>query len=274
MLNPDGADVNARSNAAGADLNRDWGVFHEPETRAVAHLIPLLHPNVVLDAHNWDGYDEYNADCMEVPREMATPQGKTAHVLQQEAVRQLALSGYSLHPTAWGADADPHLAHRWFSQQNILSVLVETHSGYSADISDFQRRQGMYVALIHDLARHYAGQYNVENPRLASWEGERSAEVREAALFPPLTPKRPPLVIRRPPARFWLWVLGLYGLALWGGRATQMGANAPCRSRRPVRSRKTKRVSCGYYSLSRKRLGTEIRVRFAHRKAANIDGMI
>ena len=37
VLNPDGVvEGNWRGNADGTDLNRDWGVFHEPETRAVS----------------------------------------------------------------------------------------------------------------------------------------------------------------------------------------------------------------------------------------------
>ncbi len=308
MVNPDGADVNARSNAAGADLNRDWGIFHQPETRAVARLVPLLHPNIVLDAHNWDGSDEYNADCLEIPREAETAQGKTGHALQQEAVRQLAVCGYALHPTAWGADSDPHLAHRWFSQQNILSALIETHSGDPSDVADFQRRQGMYVALIHNLVRHYAADYAVEKPRLEAWEGNYSGDVREAALFPQPA-LEPPISAPRPPlSRLWLWALGAYGLALWGGRThpSRLGS-PPSRNGRGKRLRAknvaggrpssptlllarphrgfywgeggepkrdgwipTSRVSSGYYSLARKRLGTETRVRSGQRKAVSI----
>ena len=277
MVNPDGADVNARSNALGADLNRDWGVFHQPETRAVARAARLLRPNLVIDAHNWDGNDEYNADCLEVPREMATPQGKTAHAIQQDAVRLLALSGYALHPTAWGADSDPHLAHRWFSQQNILSALVETHSGEPTDRADFQRRQGMYVALIHGLARRYAGSYALEKPRLESWEGDHSAEIREADLFSPAASKPPLVAAHRPASRLWLWAICLYGLALWGGRKTQETTRGRGKRRRgeiyhalfPLPKRGKGWLPPARYSFTRKRLGTETRVRSGQRRAVS-----
>jgi len=62
MVNPDGAVAGTRVNGAGADLNRDWGVFHQPETRAVAAASRLIQPALVVDAHNWDGDDEYDAD--------------------------------------------------------------------------------------------------------------------------------------------------------------------------------------------------------------------
>lgn len=218
MVNPDGAEAGTRVNGVGADLNRDWGVFRQPETRAVARAAHLLRPNLVIDAHNWDGDDEYNADCVEVPREMATASGRASHGLQQQAVRDLAACGYSVHPTAWGADTDPRLAHRWFARQNILSALVETHSGSPADTADFQRRQGLYAALIHSLVRRYAASYTIEKPRLEALEGNAASGPREAVLFPPLTrvPSRPLVLAPRSHPLSWLWAIGAYALALWG----------------------------------------------------------
>ena len=245
MVNPDGADVDARSNAVGADLNRDWGVFHQPETQEVARAARLIRPNLVIDAHNWDGNDEYNADCLEVSREMATPLGKAAHALQQAEVRDLADSGYAVHPTAWGADTDPRLAHRWFSHQNVLSALVETHSGDPSDAADFQRRQGMYAALLHGMIRHYAADYGTEKPRLEAWEGDPA--VHDAELFPavPSVKSQPRLASRHSPPRVWLWVLAAYGLTLWGA-ATGRGAASDGPARR-----KAKRT--GYYAYRPRR---------------------
>jgi len=219
MVNPDGAEANTRANGVGADLNRDWGVFHQPETRAVARAARLIRPSLVIDAHNWDGDDEYNADCLEVPREMATAQGEASHVLQRQAAQDLAACGYPVHSTAWGADTDPRLAHRWFARQNVLSVLVETHSGSSADATDFQQRQGLYAALIHGLVRRYSATYSTEKPRLDALEDYAPGDVREAALFPalpvaPASRHMPVLPHGRSPA--WLWAIGAYALALWG----------------------------------------------------------
>ncbi|MFN3288217.1 MAG: M14 family zinc carboxypeptidase, partial [Sphingomonadaceae bacterium] len=57
LMNPDGiARGHWRGNAAGADLNRDWGPFAQPETRAVAARIAALArehgPALMLDLHS------------------------------------------------------------------------------------------------------------------------------------------------------------------------------------------------------------------------------
>jgi len=232
MVNPDGAEAGTRRSGAGADLNRDWGLFHQPETRAVAVAARLIQPALVVDAHNWDGSDEYNADCVEVPRDMQSASGKAAHAMQRQLIEDLAASGYAVHPTAWGAEANPHLAHRWFARKVPLSLLVETHYGPASDRADFARRQGMYAALVRSLARHYA----------APWMNPSPAATREAKLFPAL-PETPTRAARgRAAPERWLWALGLYGLALWG-----------LSLRRPTGASPKTRADLGRYSLTRKR---------------------
>ncbi len=243
MANPDGAVANTRKNGVGADLNRDWGAFQQPETRALAGAVQRIAPALVIDAHNWDGDDEYDADCLEVPRATTTAQDRAEHTLQQKAVRILAVSGYAVHPTAWGAEAKPSLAHRWFARQGYLSALVETHYGSPSDTADFQRRQGMYVALVHLLAR-------CSLPPAPK-------DTQEAALFPvapPLAPARPRLPLAAAPRRLaWLWAFGLYGLALWGLRLGPVGTEPPPRKGR-------------YYSFTRKRDGSAIKALSLARK--------
>ncbi len=251
MVNPDGAGAGTRRNANNADLNRDWGRFTQPETREVAAAAKLIRPVLVVDAHNWDGDDEYNADCLEVPRETETAQGRAAHLLQRQALSGLAASGYAVHPTAWGADSDPHLAHRWLTQQNIPSILVETHYGSPADRADFERREGLYTALIHFLAKHY----------VSPWSKQASAATGEAALFPvPHSAGTPRPAASLPTrSRRWVWVFGLYGLALWG---------LSLRGREKEQTRpKSPDVR---YSCSRKRDKTKTISRSGQRKAISL----
>ena len=258
MVNPDGAGAGTRVNHNHADLNRDWGLFKQPETRAVAKAAALIHPALVVDAHNWDGNDEYDADCIEIPREMESRPGRAIHAMQQQAVRDLAVSGYSVHPTAWGEDTDLHLAHRWFTHQNITSLLVETHYGSPANKADFERREGIYSVLIHSLARRYA----------APWTLQASRSTQEAKIFAaPAQPGTARLASAKPllHSSRWLWAFGLYGLALWGmslrGRSA-LEADLPepaVRKRPPAR-----------YSYSRKRDKTETISRSGHRKAVSL----
>ena len=235
MVNPDGAGAGTRANANGADLNRDWGRFTQPETREVAAAAKQISPALLVDAHNWDGSDEYNADCLEVPREMKTELGRAAHAWQRQETSDFAASGYAVHPTAWGDGTDSHLAHRWFMRQGIPSALVETHSGLPTDRADFERREGLYTALIHSVARRHS----------SPWTVQGSAATREAALFPAPTvagtgPQGTPKSARS--AR-WVWALGLYALALWG-MSLRGREKESVKPRRPAASR---------YSYSRKR---------------------
>ena len=258
MVNPDGAGTGTRGNSLGADLNRDWGIFKQPETRAVARAAKLIDPALIVDAHNWDSSDEYNADCIEVPREMETKQGRATHAMQRQEVRDLAACGYAVHPTAWGDDSDQHLAHRWFTHQNITSLLVETHSGSPANRADFERREGMYAALIHSLVRNNA----------APWTRQASRVTQEAALFPlPSSPNPARLFAARSPrSARWLWAFGLYGLALWGMSLRRPKPNVHENWGKMLRT-SGRYYAC--YSFSRKRDGTETISRSGHRKAVS-----
>ena len=54
-LNPDGSARQRRTNARGVDLNRDFGVFSQPETRAARRLIDRLRPTVTVWLHQPEG---------------------------------------------------------------------------------------------------------------------------------------------------------------------------------------------------------------------------
>ncbi len=126
MVNPDGAELGTRLSATHADLNRDWGPFAQPETRAMAGLLTLLRPALVVDAHNWDSGDQYNADCLEIRRADHSPLGEAELDLQQEFAQSLASTGYHVQSFAYGQENDPRLAHRYCTHLGLPSMLVET----------------------------------------------------------------------------------------------------------------------------------------------------
>lgn len=226
MVNPDGAEAMTRVNASGADLNRDWGVFSQPETRAVARAVEIINPHVVMDAHNWDGYDSYNAHSIEVARTLGvkpTPLGDEGRELQQAAVAQLARSGYQVQSTAYGSNADTRLAHRYFARQGRLAFLVETHSGDPRDLADFQQRQGMYTALIHGLARRYSGKGDAQRLALEHLENGLTLTTEDARLFPAPAAR---LAAAHPVHQSLLWIgaICLYAFALW---AAAQGHRSP-----------------------------------------------
>lgn len=250
MVNPDGADAMTRRNGVGADLNRDWGIFSQPETQAVARAARLIRPQIIIDAHNWDGDDPYNANCIEAARLETTPLVRAQHDIQQAAAQGLARSGYQVFQTGYGPDSDPHLAHRYFMQQGVLSVLVETHSGDPLDTGDFQRRQGFYLALIHGLADRY-GQDGVDEGRtLERLETGWTRASLEADLFPAQSASRtavvPPVSHPRP---VWLWMICLYGVVLWVGAVCRRTGASPERgngkARKPVFVPASERPSAG-----------------------------
>ncbi len=222
MVNPDGAEQGTRRNAVHADLNRDWGPFRQPETRAMAHLLALLRPALVVDAHNWDSGDEYNADCLEIRRADHSPLGEAELALQQQSVQSLASAGYSVQSFAYGPDNDPRLAHRYCTSLGLPSLLVETHAGTPQNTADYLKRQRMYVALAHFLVHRYAQASPGERRAVQKLVPAPFVPVREAALFP-VAADAPAMRTASArslsaPSRAWLWALCAYALALaaWG----------------------------------------------------------
>jgi hypothetical protein len=239
MVNPDGADAMTRRSGVGADLNRDWGVFSQPETRAVASAAVLVHPQIVVDAHNWDGDDPFNANCLEVARADQTALQQAGHGLQQSLGTRMTAAGYQAYLTAYGADADPRLAHRYFASQGLLSLLAETHSGDPRDTADFERRQGFYAALIHGLVQQYSANEPATRLALLRLEGSKARTTQEAAIFAPIPPRSGHFTVGRR-SLLWLWAICLYGLALWMGHLCRRAPVSLCpgsenwKARKPV----------------------------------------
>jgi hypothetical protein len=134
MANPDGADALKRENGVGADLNRDWGRFTQPETRAVYDAYRMIKPQAVLDMHSWTPDDSFQANSIEVatPTGVADYSDMKAMSLQNEIITTAQQrSGLDVTAFEFGPGCDPTLAHRYFAKIGAVSMLVETASGWS-----------------------------------------------------------------------------------------------------------------------------------------------
>lgn len=174
MVNPDGADASTRENAVHADLNRDWGVFHDPETRASYDAFLAIRPQMVLDMHSWDEGDPFEGYCLEAPREGAAPdteicdaaralQARGSLLLQQETGQEIAETNY-------GISADMTLCHRFFLQrEDTVALLFETQPDNAGQ--PLSRRVAVAQAaiswIVGDLADNQA------------WAGVATAEQRD-----------------------------------------------------------------------------------------------
>ncbi len=184
MVNPDGADADTRNSSNGADLNRDWGPFHQPETRAVYAAFRQIHPNMVLDMHSWDEGDPFRGYCLEAPRVGVPGDPELAQAtrdLQQRGVATLmGTTGQEVAVTNYGFEADPTLCHRFFLEQGgVVSLLFETQPDDAGQ--SFDRRVSVAQAAITWLVGDLANQPGWKQIALREKQESTSPEIVRAA---------------------------------------------------------------------------------------------
>jgi protein MpaA len=123
-LNPDGLAGRSRGNARGADLNRDFDTFSQPETRLARALIRRLRPDVTIWFHQ--------------PQAVVRAWGRS----RATARRYARLAGEPYRSLEW----PPGSASRWQNGIGQVSFVVELEPG-KLSLADAARHARAVLAL-------------------------------------------------------------------------------------------------------------------------------
>jgi hypothetical protein len=102
MYNPDGATANIRQSTTPLriDLNRDWELFQQPESRAFYALWERLHPRLALDLHHF---------------------GQTSRVAGSDELNNFQIGARSIDPSRMTAE-------QWLTNRQMAMISVDTVS--------------------------------------------------------------------------------------------------------------------------------------------------
>lgn len=126
VVNPDGFIRSTRGNARGVDLNRDWEDFTQPETAAVAKFVSTIHPQVIVDEHEWNVSQPAMTNCVEVASSGPRASVRLSYLLAHNSAANMPKGGLAFQKISSQLDRDTRLAHRHFVEEGISSMLLET----------------------------------------------------------------------------------------------------------------------------------------------------
>ncbi|HEX6259066.1 MAG TPA: M14 family metallopeptidase [Woeseiaceae bacterium] len=152
QINPDGvARGHWRANRGGKDLNRDWGDFSQPETRAVKVWLDAL-PNGVRPVAMID-FHSTNRNLFYVQSEDETDDREERFLAGWLEANQAAVDGYPFRIERRDANPGRGTAKNWFHRTYDIPA-------YTYEVGDDTERESITRAAIQ-LARSYVDQLEI-----------------------------------------------------------------------------------------------------------------
>lgn len=232
VANPDGFARMQRANARSIDLNRNWNALDQPETTAVASLVEQLRPDVIIDLHEWATRENYKPNCVEIAGFGDGPQHRLARILASRIKMSTSNSNVTLNATHYSQGSDTRLAHRWYAEQGICAMLIET----SPD-SPLEDREAAYIQAVTAVLEALsdgrpAVMENLDamrdgSPNESSWAAALCARTNTDPVNPPMHSA--------------VWLTAVFGAIYLAVRSACMRKNEVLndgfRRRNPVRAR-------------------------------------
>jgi len=192
MMNPDGADLNQRRNANGADLNRDWLNLWQPETLCVRKAIDSISPDVILDQHELspgntksDFVETAGPSCGASPDLAAESETMMSLVIGMLRTHDMEVKSYQI------ADDHPaRLAHRYFPIHGETKTLLFESRQAGTRQYQLTYRMNLHIVGTMTIVKYLAGQSDDLRRRIAEYDHRRWVELASRGKKPAQKKKR------------------------------------------------------------------------------------
>jgi hypothetical protein len=125
-INGNGRAANTRGNETGTDLNRDYALITQPETKAVVAMLRDYTPEVALDEHEGDNEDLPILSARHLNVEQSLfDEGKTK-LVEGWMYDHAAADGWWMGPYSTGGDSHEGILRNTLALKNIIGMLGET----------------------------------------------------------------------------------------------------------------------------------------------------
>lgn len=157
-LNPEGALIYHRNNAAGVNLNRDYGALSAPETRGSVRAFNALDPVVMIDGHEYRAKKMFRRGRYEdIQLSLGVASNENTDLIEANeevlfgcvgALKEMGLRSFFYRDHVSGREMVT--ATRYFAEKGAMTVLIE-----SRGIDLGQERYARRVMGQFTVARHF-----------------------------------------------------------------------------------------------------------------------